>query len=78
MFSFCCSCYVVTLNPSAVHKALSCLFTLQGARGNDGLPGPAGPPVRITHFTHFTLHLFHPIVFFPFIVLLCVIKLTKQ
>ena len=26
---------------------LSCLFTPQGARGNDGLPGPAGPPVRI-------------------------------
>lgn len=22
------------------------LFSLQGARGNDGLPGPAGPPVR--------------------------------
>lgn len=31
----------------AVHSWLSCLFTLQGARGNDGLPGPAGPPVSI-------------------------------
>lgn len=25
--------------------AYNCLF--QGARGNDGLPGPAGPPVSI-------------------------------
>lgn len=30
-----------------MHSWPPCHFPLQGARGNDGLPGPAGPPVCI-------------------------------
>lgn len=33
-----------------MHSSDCCCCTLQGARGNDGLPGPAGPPVSIYIF----------------------------
>ncbi len=64
MISVCYTLFVTTLNPSETFNFMPSLlwcpqltipsFPPQGARGNDGLPGPAGPPVRIIVLT---LHL---------------------
>lgn len=48
--SLCKSSYVALLTKKGPKFLIPCaenVLFIQGARGNDGLPGPAGPPVSI-------------------------------
>lgn len=48
-----------------MHRADYAVLTFQGARGNDGLPGPGGPPVRTK------LPTLHKIVLSLFLLIYC-------